>query len=104
MLLPAVLLLLFFIVDPWLQLQYDLMGFSVGLVLSGFILQPCLAHARYHGWCEFMKDDPFSDENTWLLRAGEAGDSVDEDQEEEEEASHGSMGQNDSNTDSICYP
>ena len=57
MLCPAIAFVLFLLIIPWIQLKYDIMVFSVGLVLTGVLLYKYLGYVRQHRWFEFEKTE-----------------------------------------------
>eukprot|EP00803_Ostreobium_quekettii_P007487 evm.model.scf_227.3 EVM.evm.TU.scf_227.3 scf_227:35250-42034(+) len=79
MLFPATVLLLYLIVYPWMQLNYVVIGFCVGILLSGSILWALLECARKRGWFEFAKLE---------AQHNSDADSVDEEEDEHEGLLH----------------
>lgn len=59
MLLPATLLSSMIIIVPWVQRKYDIIGFSIGVVVTGVFVHLFTEHARNKEWFKFSKFEPY---------------------------------------------
>eukprot|EP00192_Tetraselmis_astigmatica_P024508 CAMPEP_0117685310 /NCGR_PEP_ID=MMETSP0804-20121206/21661_1 /TAXON_ID=1074897 /ORGANISM="Tetraselmis astigmatica, Strain CCMP880" /LENGTH=345 /DNA_ID=CAMNT_0005496553 /DNA_START=400 /DNA_END=1437 /DNA_ORIENTATION=+ len=76
MLLPATLLLIFIVSNPFISLDLPIICFTLGSVVLGCLLYPLLGVARRRGWCEFCEVEEHP--HTWDAMIDDEVDSTDD--------------------------